>query len=95
MVACVIAFLRILSTICSSTLYANTYAIIHNGYYFVLILDKEWRPYISKTDFHHIVPLSTQAISILERIKLLTGAGQYVFPSSKATTTLKISANAC
>ena len=36
---------------------------------------KEWRPYISKTDFHHIVPLSTQAISILEGIKPLTGAG--------------------
>ena len=44
---------------------------------------KEWRPYISKTDFHHIVPLSTQAISILEGIKPLTGAGQYVFPSSR------------
>lgn len=44
---------------------------------------KEWRPYISKTDFHHIVPLSTQAISILEAIKPLTGAGQYVFPSSR------------
>lgn len=26
----------------------------------------EWRPYVSKTDFHHIVPLSTQAIAILE-----------------------------
>jgi integrase len=44
---------------------------------------KEWRPYISKTDFHHIVPLSTQAIAILEAIKPLTGAGQYVFPSSR------------
>jgi integrase len=44
---------------------------------------KEWRPYISKTDFHHIVPLSTQAISILDGIKPLTGAGQYVFPSSR------------
>jgi integrase len=44
---------------------------------------KEWRPYISKTDFHHIVPLSTQAIAILESIKPLTGAGQYVFPSSR------------
>jgi len=27
---------------------------------------REWRPYISKTDFHHIVPLSTQAMVILE-----------------------------
>jgi integrase len=44
---------------------------------------REWRPYISKTDFHHIVPLSTQAIAILEEIKPLTGAGKYVFPSSR------------
>jgi integrase len=44
---------------------------------------KEWRPYISKTDFHHIVPLSTQAIAILEGVQPLTGAGQYVFPSSR------------
>jgi integrase len=44
---------------------------------------KEWRPYISKTDFHHIVPLSSQAIAILEAIKPLTGTGQYVFPSSR------------
>jgi len=43
----------------------------------------EWRPYISKTDFHHIVPLSTQALAILAAIKPLTGAGQYVFPSSR------------
>ena len=44
---------------------------------------KEWRPYISKTDFHHIVPLSAQAIAILEAIKPLTGKGHYVFPSSR------------
>jgi integrase len=44
---------------------------------------KEWRPYISKTDFHHIVPLSTQALEILEAIKPMTGGGQYVFPSSR------------
>jgi integrase len=43
----------------------------------------EWRPYISKTDFHHIVPLSTQALAILEEIRPLTGNGQYVFPSSR------------
>ena len=43
----------------------------------------EWRPYISKTDFHHIVPLPTQAIAILEAIQPLTGGGQYVFPSSR------------
>lgn len=44
---------------------------------------KEWRPYISKTDFHHIVPLSKQAVEILEAIQPLTGGGQYVFPSSR------------
>lgn len=44
---------------------------------------REWRPYISKTDFHHIVPLSTQAVAILEAIQPLTGGGQYVFPSSR------------
>lgn len=38
MAACVIAFLRILSTICSSILHANTYAISHIRYYFVPIL---------------------------------------------------------
>ncbi|MGY6278039.1 tyrosine-type recombinase/integrase [Methylomonas sp. MgM2] len=43
----------------------------------------EWRPYISKTDFYHIVPLSTQAVAILEAVQPLTGTGQYVFPSSR------------
>jgi integrase len=44
---------------------------------------REWRPYVSKTDFYHIVPLSTQAVAILEAIQPLTGCGQYVFPSSR------------
>jgi len=44
---------------------------------------REWRPYVSKTDFHHIVPLPTQALAILEAIQPLTGGGQYVFPSSR------------
>lgn len=47
------------------------------------LVAKEWRPYVSKTDFHHIVPLSTQAVAILEAIKPLTGYGVYVFPSSR------------
>jgi integrase len=45
---------------------------------------KEWRPYVSKTDFWHIVPLSRQAIEILQAIRPLTGGGQYVFPSSRS-----------
>ena len=44
---------------------------------------KEWRPYISKTDFDHIVPLSKQAIEIIKTIKPLTDKGVYVFPSSR------------
>lgn len=47
------------------------------------LIAKEWRPFISKADFHHIVPLSTQAIAILEAIHPLTGRQQYVFPSSR------------
>ena len=44
---------------------------------------QEWRPYVSKTDFHHIVPLSTQAVEILKQVKPLTGNNPYVFPSSR------------
>lgn len=47
------------------------------------LVAREWRPYVSKTDFHHIVPLSTQAIAILESIQPLTGGVEYVFPSSR------------
>lgn len=34
-------------------------------------------------EFNHIVPLSRQAVEILESIKPLTGSGRYVFPSSR------------
>jgi integrase len=44
---------------------------------------REWRPFVTKTNVLHIVPLSTQAIAILETIKPLTGSGRYVFPSSR------------
>ncbi|MCF6250333.1 MAG: tyrosine-type recombinase/integrase [Methylococcaceae bacterium] len=44
---------------------------------------KEWRYLVTKTKVQHIVPLSTQAIAIIEEIRLLTGAGRYVFPSSR------------
>jgi integrase len=44
---------------------------------------REWRPFVTKTNVLHIVPLSTQAIAILEAIKPLTGSGRYVFPSSR------------
>lgn len=44
---------------------------------------KEWRYFVTKTEVQHIVPLSTQAIAILQEIKPLTGHGQYIFPSSR------------
>lgn len=47
------------------------------------LINKEWRYFVTKTEVQHIVPLSLQAIAILEEIKLLTGVGRYVFPSSR------------
>jgi len=44
---------------------------------------REWRPFVTKTNVLHIVPLSTQASAIIEAIKPLTGSGRYVFPSSR------------
>jgi len=45
------------------------------------LVAKEWRYFVTKTEVLHIVPLSAQAITILEEIKQLTGTGRYVFPS--------------
>lgn len=53
----------------------------------------EWRPYITKTAFHHIVPLATQAISILEAIQPLTGSGKFVFPSYRRNNDKPLSEN--
>jgi integrase len=44
---------------------------------------KEWRYFVTKTEVQHIVPLSTQAVAILEEIQPLTCTGQYIFPSSR------------
>lgn len=43
----------------------------------------EWRYIVQKTKTQHIVPLATQAISILKDIYILTGRGRYVFPSAR------------
>ena len=40
----------------------------------------EWRYLVTKTETQHIVPLSKQAVEILQELKPLTGNGQYVFP---------------
>ena len=44
---------------------------------------KEWRYLVTKTNTQHIVPLSTQVISILEELKPFTGHGEYIFPSMR------------
>lgn len=43
----------------------------------------EWRFLITKTNTPHIVPLSTQAVAILQEIQPSTGNGRYVFPSTR------------
>lgn len=43
----------------------------------------EWRYITSKTKTQHIVPLATQAITILRELHPLTGHGRYVFPSAR------------
>lgn len=44
----------------------------------------EWRYDINKTETQHIVPLSTQAVSILRELHGLTGSSRYVFPSARS-----------
>lgn len=43
----------------------------------------EWRYTVSKTNTEHIVPLSLQAVSILEELQPLTGHKRYVFPANR------------
>jgi len=45
---------------------------------------KEWRYFVTKTETEQIVPLSKQAIEVLEDIKRLTGTTRYVFPSLRS-----------
>ncbi len=44
----------------------------------------EWRFMVTKTDTLHIVPLSRQAVEILQELKPLTGRGKYVFPGARS-----------
>lgn len=44
---------------------------------------KEWRYFVSKTSVQHIVPLSMQAVAILQELYPFTGRGRYVFPSER------------
>lgn len=44
---------------------------------------QEWRYIVSKTNTQQIVPLSRQAVEILNELFPLTGQGRYVFPSAR------------
>jgi integrase len=45
----------------------------------------EWRYTVTKTNTPHIVPLSTQAVTILRELQPLTGRGRYVFSSARTS----------
>ena len=47
------------------------------------ISNAEWRFTATKTDTPHIVPLSRQALAILQELHPLTGHGRYLFPSAR------------
>ena len=44
---------------------------------------KEWRYLVTKTQTEHIVPLSSQAITILQELYPLTGHGRFIFSSER------------
>jgi integrase len=44
---------------------------------------KEWRYLVTKTKTEHIVPLSSQAIIILQELQPLTGHGRFIFSSER------------
>jgi integrase len=46
----------------------------------------EWSYLVTKTDTRHVVPLSSQAVAILQELQPVTGRGRYVFPSARSAT---------
>ena len=45
--------------------------------------NNEWRYLVTKTKTQHIVPLSTQALALIERMRPFSGNGMYVFPGGR------------
>ena len=45
---------------------------------------RQWAFHVTKTKVDHIVPLSIQALAVLETIKPLTGHGKYVFAGARS-----------
>ena len=48
--------------------------------------EKQWRYVVTKTKTPHIVPLSRQAVEILNELHPLTGKGTYVFPRARTSS---------
>ena len=48
--------------------------------------EKQWRYIVTKTKTPQIVPLSRQAIEILNELRPLPGKGTYVFPSARTNS---------
>lgn len=48
--------------------------------------NREWRYLVGKTNTEHIVPLSTQALEILDEIRPLSFNGEYVFQNGHSRT---------
>lgn len=46
----------------------------------------EWRYRVSKTKTDHLVPLASQAVTILRELHALTGSGRYVFPGARTAS---------
>lgn len=44
----------------------------------------EWRYFVTKTSTEHIVPLSRQAVEVLQSVRKLTWQSRYVFPSARS-----------
>jgi len=44
----------------------------------------QWRYHVTKTDVDHVVPLSVQALAILEDLRPLSGHLDYVFPGARS-----------
>ena len=45
--------------------------------------NNEWRYLVTKTKTQHIVPLSSQALAIIEKMRPFSGHGMYVFPGGR------------
>lgn len=45
---------------------------------------KQWRYLVTKTNTPHAVPLSSQALAILEETRAITGQWEYVFPGERS-----------